>query len=346
MSDNGSGSSNAPVRLPVAIDAMGGDDAPETVVRGAALAAEAGVPVLLVGDPNRIGTDHGLDVLPASEVVEMGADPAKAVRRLKDSSIVRAAEAVRDGSASSLLSAGNTGAAMAASLLRMGRIKGVARPAIAVPFPVIGSTPSTLLDCGANADCQPEWLVQFARLGTAYARHRFDLPSPRVAILTIGEEAGKGNSLVKAACELLEEPEWAADCGATYVGNLEGGDLMAGLADVVVCDGFTGNVTLKSLEGGFDIFKSASRRALAEQAALSSEAATTAIGEALDPLYDDVFDASRTGAAMLLGTRGVTLISHGSSSAETISNAIRTADEMAQDGIIDAVRAAVGAGQR
>lgn len=346
MSDNGSGNSNAPARLPVAIDAMGGDDAPETIVRGAALAAEEGVPVLLVGDPNRIGTDHGLDVLPASEVVEMGADPAKAVRRLKDSSIVRAAEAVRDGSASSLLSAGNTGAAMAASLLRMGRIKGVARPAIAVPFPVIGSTPSTLLDCGANADCQPEWLVQFARLGTAYARHRFDLASPRVAILTIGEEAGKGNSLVKAACELLEQPEWAADCGATYVGNLEGGDLMAGLADVVVCDGFTGNVTLKSLEGGFDIFKSASRRALAEQSALSSEAASTAIGEALDPLYDDVFDASRTGAAMLLGTRGVTLISHGSSSAETISNAIRTAHEMAQDGIIDAIRAAVGAGQR
>ncbi|MEL6980902.1 MAG: phosphate--acyl-ACP acyltransferase, partial [Actinomycetota bacterium] len=180
---------------------MGGDDAPETVVRGAVLASESfGVPVLLVGDPNRIGTDHGLDVLPASQVVEMGADPATTVRRLKDSSIVRAAEAVRDGAASSLLSAGNTGAAMASSLLRMGRIKGVSRPAIAVPFPVLGSTPTTLLDCGANADCQPEWLVQFARLGTAYARHRFDLSSPRVAVLTIGEEAGKGNSLVKAAC--------------------------------------------------------------------------------------------------------------------------------------------------
>ncbi len=344
MSGNGSEASDAPVRLPVAIDAMGGDDAPETVVRGAALAAEAGVPVLLVGDPNQIGTDHGLDVLPASEVVEMGADPAKAVRRLKDSSIVRAAEAVRDGSASALLSAGNTGAAMAASLLRMGRIKGVARPAIAVPFPVIGSTPSTLLDCGANADCQPEWLVQFARLGTAYARHRFDLASPRVAILTIGEEAGKGNSLVKAACELLEEPGWAADCGATYVGNLEGGDLMAGLADVVVCDGFTGNVTLKSLEGGFDIFKSATRRVLADHTGLAGGETATAIGQALDPLYDDVFNASRTGAAMLLGTRGVTLISHGSSSDETIANAIRTADEMAREGIIGSIRAAVGAG--
>ncbi|MEL6983268.1 MAG: hypothetical protein AAFO29_12660, partial [Actinomycetota bacterium] len=149
---------------------------------------------------------------------------------------------------------------------------------------------------------------------------------------------------VKAACELLEEPGWAQDCGATYVGNLEGGDLMAGLADVVVCDGFTGNVTLKSLEGGFDIFKSATRQALAEAGELSSGPAADAIGKALDPLYEETFNASRTGAAMLLGTRGVTLISHGSSSAQTIANAIRTADEMAQDGIIDAIRAAVTVG--
>lgn len=346
MTETSNGSSAAPVRLPVAVDAMGGDDAPETIVRGAVLASESfGVPVLLVGDPNEIGTDHGLDVLPASQVVEMGADPATSVRRLKDSSIVRAAEAVRDGTASSMLSAGNTGAAMASSLLRMGRIRGVSRPAIAVPFPVLDSTPSTLLDCGANADCQPEWLVQFARLGTAYARHRFNLPSPRVAVLTIGEEAGKGNSLIKAACELLEEPGWARDCGATYVGNMEGGDLMAGVADVVVCDGFTGNVTLKSLEGGFDILKSAARAALAEKPALSAPEVKTALAEALDPLLDSTFDSSRTGAAMLLGTRGVTLISHGSSSAETIANAIRTADEMAREGIIDAMRAAIAVGE-
>ena len=327
-------------RLPVAVDAMGGDDAPASVIRGARMAAEEfGVPVLLVGDPERLGDVGGLNVRPASEVVDMGADPAKAVRRLKDSSIVRAAEAVRDGEASALLSAGNTGAAMAASLLRMGRMKGVVRPAIAVPFPVLGSTPTTLLDCGANADCQPEWLVQFARLGTAYARHRFGLERPRVAILTIGEEAGKGNSLVKEACDLLEQPEWAAECGARYVGNLEGGDLMAGLADVMVCDGFTGNVTLKALEGGFDIFKASTRQALADSPALAD--AGDAVAAALDPLYDGVFDASRTGAAMLLGTRGVTLISHGSSSASTIANAIRTADEMARDGILDAIRAAV-----
>ena len=330
-------------RLPVAVDAMGGDHGHEVIVEGAVRASEAnGTPVLLVGDPDRLGDDHGLPVKEARQVIPMGADPAKTVRRMKDASVVRAAEAVRDGEASSLLSAGNTGAAMAAALLRMGRMKGVARPAIAVPYPVLGSTPTTVLDCGANADCQPEWLVQFARLGTAYARHRFGLDQPRVAILTIGEEAGKGNAMVKEACELLEDPAWAVDCGARYIGNVEGGDLMAGVADVVVCDGFTGNVTLKSLEGGFDILKASARQALADHPDLAGS--EEAVAEALDPLFDGIFDASRTGAAMLLGTRGVTLISHGSSTASTIANAIRTADEMAREGILDAVRAAVGAG--
>lgn len=328
-------------RLPVAVDAMGGDNAPELVVEGAKAARELyGTPVLLVGDPDRIGDTGGIEIQPASEVVAMGADPARAVRKLKDSSIVRAAEAVRDGRASSLLSAGNTGAAMAASLLRMGRIKGVARPAIAVPFPVLGSTPTTLLDCGANADCQPEWLVQFARLGTAYARQRFGLDRPRVAVLTIGEEAGKGNTMIKGACELLEDPAWAADCDADYVGNVEGGDLMQGVADVIVCDGFTGNVALKSLEGGFDIFKASVREALASTPEL--RAAAEPIEQAIDPLFE-IFNAGRTGAAMLLGTKGVTMIAHGSSSAMTLANAIKTADELSTAGIVDSLRTAVGA---
>jgi glycerol-3-phosphate acyltransferase PlsX len=328
-------------RLPVAVDAMGGDYGPKTVVEGAKIAAdEFGTPVLLVGDPEVIGDTGSIEVSPASEVVEMGADPALAVRRLKDSSIVRAAEAVRDGRASALLSAGNTGAAMAASLLRTGRIRGVSRPAIAVPFPVVGSTPSTLLDCGANADCQPDWLVQFARLGTAYARQRFDLANPRVAILTIGEEAGKGNTLVKEACELLEDPAWADECGATYVGNVEGGDLMAGTADVIVCDGFTGNVALKALEGGFDIFKDSVRAALTSHPDVAATA--DVVNPVLDPLFDYTFNAKATGAAMLLGTRGVTMISHGSSSAITIANAIRTADEMSSSGLIDSLRASLG----
>lgn len=328
-------------RLPVAVDGMGGDYGPDIVVEGARIAAEQyGTPVLLVGDPDRLGDVGDIQVKPASEVVGMGADPAKAVRRMKDSSIVRAAEAVRDGEASGLLSAGNTGASMAASLLRMGRIKGVARPAIACPYPVLGSTPTTVLDCGANADCQPEWLVQFARLGTAYARQRFGLEAPRVAVLTIGEEAGKGNTMVKTACELLEQPEWAEACGAQYVGNVEGGDLMAGVADVVVCDGFTGNVVLKSLEGGFDIFKSSVREALRSTESLAARAED--IDGVIEPLFER-FDPYRTGSAMLLGTKGVAMISHGSSSAITLANAIRTTDEMAQAGIIASLRVAVGA---
>jgi glycerol-3-phosphate acyltransferase PlsX len=208
-----------------------------------------------------------------------------------------------------------------------------------VPFPVLGSTPTTLLDCGANADCQPEWLVQFARLGTAYARQRFGLERPRVAILTIGEEAGKGNAMVKAACELLEDGAWADHCGAHYVGNVEGGDLMAGVADVVVCDGFTGNVALKSLEGGFDIFMASVRQALVSTPELV--AASAAVDGVIDPLFQ-IFNAGNTGAAMLLGTRGVTLIAHGSSSELTIANAIRTADELARAGIVDSLRQAVG----
>ncbi len=302
-----------------------------------------------MGDPDRLGDVGGLEVLPASEVVAMDADPAVSVRKLKDSSIVRAAEAVRDGRASSLLSAGNTGAAMAASLLRLGRIKGVSRPAIAVPFPVIGSTPTTLLDCGANPDCQPEWLVQFARMGTAYARQRFEIERPRVAILTIGEEAGKGNTMVKAACQLLEEPGWAEQCDAEYVGNVEGGDLMAGVADVIVCDGFTGNVTLKSLEGLYDIFRAAIEGAIDSAAHVMkadgatgepSEAAFHVLKDCVAPIFHH-FNAKATGAAMLLGTRGVTLISHGSSSANTIANAIRTADGMARSDVLAKIRQAV-----
>jgi len=323
-------------RLPVAVDAMGGDNAPTVIVAGAKLAVEKfGVGVVLVGDPDRLGETGSLPVLPASEVVEMGAEPASSVRRLKDSSIVRAAEAVRDGAASSLLSAGNTGAAMAASLLRMGRIKGVARPAIAVPFPVPGSTPTTVLDCGANADCQPEWLVQFAVLGSVYARERFGLAEPRVGILTIGEEAGKGNALVRTACELLENGDWVDRCGARYLGNVEGRDLMIGTADVVVTDGFTGNVVLKSLEGGFAVFERTVREALTSTPAVAATA--DVVEPVLDPVFE-TFDPALTGAAMLLGTRGVALISHGSSSPMAIAHAISTADQLVDIGIVERLR--------
>lgn len=328
--------------LPVAVDAMGGDDAPASIVAGAKLAVERfGVPVLLVGRSAEMGDTGGIPVLEASEVIGMDAEPAASVRRMKDSSIVRAAEAVRDGQASSLLSAGNTGAAMAASLLRMGRIKGISRPAIAVPFPNLGSTPTTLLDCGANADCQPEWLVQFAQLGSVYARTRFGIETPRVGVMTIGEEAGKGNQLVKDACGFLETGDWATACGANYVGNLEGRDLMKGVADVIVCDGFTGNIILKSLEGGMEIALGAMRDAMANVTDVP------VIAERLDPLLDPVFDeldVNTRGSAILLGTRGVSMIAHGSSTPDAIANAINTANMMVEAGIVANVRAMVEAG--
>ena len=323
-------------QLPIAVDAMGGDDAPRTIVAGAIRARdELGVPVVLVGDPDAIGDTAGIPVIAASEVIGMHDEPASSVRRKKDSSIVRAAEAVRDGQAGALLSAGNTGAAMAASLLRLGRIKGFSRPAIAVPFPVLGSTPTTLLDCGANADCQPDWLVQFAQMGTVYCRTRFGVESPRVGIMTIGEEAGKGNNLVKQTCTLLETTDWAAQCGATYIGNLEGRDLMSGAADVIVTDGFTGNVVLKSLEGGVAITLDAVR------AALHSTPETKATAPVLDPLLNPLFDEldpNTRGSAILLGTRGVSLISHGSSTSFTIANAIATAAQMVDLNIVDNLR--------
>src|SRR6266511_4020427 len=171
--------------LPIAVDAMGGDKAPDEIVEGAKQAVEAlGVPVILVGDPDRLGDTGGLEVLPASEVVGMADDPATGVRRKKDSSIVRAAEAVRDGKASAMVSAGNTGAAMAAALLRMGRLPGVQRPAIATPIPVPGQTPTVLLDAGANAECTPAYLLQFAQMGAAFATARYGIERPKVALLS------------------------------------------------------------------------------------------------------------------------------------------------------------------
>ena len=235
---------------PVAVDAMGGDRAPAEIVAGARRAAdELGVPVVLVGRPDEIGDTGGLEVIEASEVIPMDAEPGSSVRTMKDSSLVRAAEAVRDGRASAMVSAGNTGAAMGSALLRMGRIRGITRPAIATPIPTPGSSPTTMLDSGANAECRPEWLVQFARMGSVYSRDRFGIECPRVGLLSIGEEAGKGNDFTKAVFKRLADGGWARDVGAEWVGNVEGRDIMTPDIDVVVTDGFTGNVTLKALEG-------------------------------------------------------------------------------------------------
>jgi phosphate acyltransferase len=267
----------------------------------------------------------------------MDADPGSSVRTMKDSSLVRAAEAVRDGRASAMVSAGNTGATMASALLRMGRIKGVARPAIATPIPVPGSTPTVLLDAGANAECQPAWLVQFALMGAVFARQRYGIEEPRVGLLSIGEESSKGNTLVKETHALLSAEGALAAAGARFVGNVEGRDVMTDDVDVVVTDGFTGNVTLKTLEGGMKALVKAVVGALGE-----SPAADEAIG-ALLPLYATL-DPDATGGAMLLGVDGVCIISHGSSSPTAIVNATRVASEMVEAEIVERLREAIAAG--
>jgi len=314
---------------------MGGDKAPAEIVAGAVRARdELGVPVLLVGRPEEIGDASGLDVLAASEVIAMAADPGRSVRTMKDSSLVRAAEAVRDGRASAMVSAGNTGATMASALLRMGRIRGVSRPAIATTI---------LLDAGANAECRGEWLVQFAQMGAVFARERFGVAEPRVGLLSIGEEPGKGSPLVKETYALLADGGWAETSGGTFVGNVEGRDIMSPDVDVVVTDGFTGNVALKTLEGGM--------RALVDAilVAFGTDEATRAAAEtlmpALLPLYRQL-DPDNTGGAMLLGVNGVCIISHGSSSAQAVVNAVRVAAEAAEGDLIGALARGIGEDER
>jgi glycerol-3-phosphate acyltransferase PlsX len=321
--------------LPIAVDAMGGDRAPREIVKGARQAIKAGIPVVLVGRRADLRAD-GIDVIDASEVIEMHDDPAQGVRRKKDSSLVRAAEAVRDGRAAAMVSAGNTGATMASALLRMGRIKGVSRPAIATPIPVPGETPTVLLDAGANAECQPEWLVQFAQMGSVFARHRFGIDDPKVGLLSIGEESSKGNTLVKDTHDRMVSAP-----GVRFVGNVEGRDIMTSAVDVVVTDGFTGNVVLKTLEGGVKAIVKALLAAFAAQPEYKEPA--DALLPALLPLYDTL-DPDTYGGAMLLGVDGVCIISHGSSGARAIVNAIKVGREMVDADLVGRVRAAVHQG--
>jgi glycerol-3-phosphate acyltransferase PlsX len=290
---------------------------------------------VLVGRPEDLEPLRGdLDVVPASQVIGMDADPGSSVRTMKDSSLVRAAEAVRDGHASAMVSAGNTGATMASALLRLRRIKGVARPAIATPIPVPGSSPTVLLDAGANAECQAQWLVQFAQMGAVFSRERYGIAEPRVGLLSIGEEPTKGNPLVKEAHGLLAAAGALDRAGARFVGNVEGRDIMTSNVDVVVTDGFTGNVALKTLEGGLHALVAAVIDGLS-----ATEVADTALG-ALLPLYRTL-DPDQTGGAMLLGVDGVCIISHGSSSATAVVNATRVAGEMVAAGVVDRLRSAV-----
>jgi len=324
--------------LPIALDAMGGDNAPGAIIEGAHLAREAGIPVLLVGLPDVVG-ETDFPSISASEVIAMDAEPGSSVRTMKDSSLVRSAEAVRDGQASAMVSGGNTGATMASALLRMKRIKGVSRPAIATTLPVLDrDRPNILLDAGANSECNAEWLVQFARMGAVYLRTLHNVEKPRVGLLSIGEEDSKGTPLVKEANKLLADAEWQHAAGAEFIGNVEGRDLLGHDVDVVVTDGFTGNVALKALEGT----ASAIVNALLQAFDSSDDARTGSalLMPALAPLYGRLNPDSIGGAA-LLGVNGLCTISHGSSSAKAIFHALQVTHDLVQRDMVGQITAAM-----
>ncbi len=325
----------------VAVDAMGGDHAPDEIVAGAVQAASAlGAEIALVGPAARLSAllrTHGASGLPieivdAPEVITMDESPAMAVRKKRRASIIVALQQVREGKAAAVVSAGNTGAAMGAALLTLGRIPTIDRPAIAAILPTLHKTPAILLDVGANVDCKPKHLLQFAVMGHVYAHRVLGIPSPRIGLLSNGEEATKGNELTIRAGELLRAS------GLNFVGNIEGQDFFSGLADIVVCDGFIGNIVLKFGEG----------LALAIRQVVRDELTGTAgrlLLLYLAPLKQRArnlwrrMDYREFGGAPLLGVNGVVIIAHGRSNAWAIRNAIRAAVDAAQRQIVEPIAA-------
>lgn len=331
----------------IAIDAMGGDHAPHEIVAGALWAAsEYNVPIELVGkqdqiereiekikrfgikctSPNvpysriRVDVDKlDIKITHAAEVIEMGEAPGQAIRKKKKSSIVLAVDAVATGSSQAVVAAGSTGAAMAASLFGLGRLPGIERPAIATTLPTM-KMPVILIDAGANSNCTPQMLLQFAIMGASFVRGIWENENPRIGILNIGEEAGKGNELAQSAYKLFEENQDKIN----FIGNIEGKELFLGNCDVVVCDGFVGNVALKSIEGSssmlFQMIKQEFKK----------DFFSMVIGLLAKPAMKRIFkriNYEEFGGALLLGVKGITVISHGASKAYAIKNAVRVAKE-------------------
>ena len=338
----------------IAVDAMGGDHAPYEIVAGAVWAAqEYGVGLELVGkideiqnvldevknkgfltDKGRAGRKHRIKVdytkldiklTPASEVIEMGEPVGQAIRKKKDSSIVKSVEAVATGSSDADVAAGSTGAAMASSLFGLGRLPGIDRPAIAATLPTMGK-PIVVIDAGANSNSTPEMLHQFAVMGETFSKHVLAVENPRVGVLNIGEEAGKGNELAKNTFKLLEECKDRIN----FVGNVEGKELFANVCDVVVCDGFVGNVALKVTEGtGSVLFKMIKHE-------FKSDFIGMILGWLAKPFFRRIYartNYEEFGGALLLGVKGITIISHGRSKAYAIKNAVRVAKESVESGI-------------
>ncbi len=329
--------------MKIALDAMGGDLAPVETVRGAASAArELGVEVVLVGDRARVESEISecgarglpLSVVHASEVVPMDEHhPVDALRKMRDSSVLVACDLVARGEAVAVVSAGNTGAAMVAAILRLKRIRGVERPAIATVFPTTGGY-CLLIDGGANSECRPHHLVCFAHMGAAYAERVMARQNPRIAILSNGEEETKGNELVIAAHELLSRS------ALNFIGNIEGEEVPFGRADVVVTDGFTGNIALKLAEGVGEAIVTMLRESIGKSVVRKLGAAL--MRPALKSLARRM-DYSEYGGALLLGVGGIVVIAHGRSRAKSIRNAIRAAKIACEGQVTESIAAIIAA---
>jgi glycerol-3-phosphate acyltransferase PlsX len=315
----------------IAVDAMGGDHAPEAEVEGAVRAAKAyKVQIVLVGREELVQKELAryedsmglpIQVMHASEVVTMEDSAARAMRSKRDSSIRVASRLVRDGVVQGLVSAGNTGAVMATAKTVQGMVHGVDRPALGTVFPTVKGTPVVMMDVGANVDCSPQMLAQFAVMGDIYSRLIFGNKSPRVGLLSIGEEEHKGNELTRAAWPLLRS------LPLNFIGNVEGGDLFSGRADVIVCDGFIGNVALKVSEGVIEIIVKMLKDSL--QGSIPAQMGYLLASKALKG-FKKRLDYSEYGGAPLLGVKGVCIICHGRSNANAIKNAIQIAAQFAE----------------
>ena len=326
----------------VAVDAMGGDDAPEAIVAGALLAHRDGLgKIVLVGDRARIepllGGEREIEIVHSSGIVPMDAAASQAVRRSEGTSLGDAVDLVREGRADAVVSAGNSGAFLAIALIRLRTIPGIARPAIGAVLPG-RKGPVVLCDAGANVDCKPEWMVQFGVMGSAYAQAALGIVQPRVAVISVGEEPTKGNAQSIEAASLL------AAAPVRFVGNIEGKDVLQDHADVVVADGFVGNVVLKTCEGNAKYFADVIRESYASAGLPGKLGALLSRG-----VFAHVrvrLDYSTYGGAPLLGVRGNCVVAHGRSDRVAIRNAIRQAATVAEHDLVGSISAALAQGTR